>query len=410
MKVSKLVLAQVGLVWSKTDVHFNHDHPSSELAKLEKWNMLAHKFDRLHAEDFRPKFYQKWFGKNGRLDRENWKLEDAFARKCSLKHLDPNVTVEKEKTKRKRRSTGVDRHHNPGARIMHILNNMSKWAETYLQKCRNSDNVLRRYDRFMAKFEQQLMKNPNFQKEFDDDGVARTNQRGDRACGRIYNEFGLHGKSRQLYDDHEIGHLRDTDFGNDNVMSMAPMPGCWLRAYQHDNKEGYSAVCDNPAGCDLNVSTVVGALIENQATSVECHCNIPKPKICGAIFEHDGTDAQVNDAMVNSNYNGYLKAHPAQWTTLWENAVLGNDFDLRSFSKHDISMEPLGNDELSLIVINPGCRFDIWSDYNKGGHHEWYEAPANQARYIHGSTGGFGSVGNDAASTITCRCNIWDNI
>ena len=55
-----------------------------------------------------------------------------------------------------------------------------------------------------------------------------------------------------------------------------------------------------------------------------------------------------------TNYSGHLKAPPAQWTTLWENAVLGNDYDMDQPSKHGYSMEPLGNDKLSLIVINPG--------------------------------------------------------
>merc|ERR1712113_278839 len=173
--------------------------------------------DRVHGEDFRPKFYQKWFGKNGRLDREHWKLEKAFGRKCSHEHLDPNVSVE-EKSKRKRRSTGVDRHHNPGHRIMHILNNMSKWAETYLDKCKNSGHILSRYHKFMFKFEQQLMKNPKFQKEFDDDGVARTNQRGDRACGRIYDQFGLHGTNQARYIHGSTGGFGSV--GNDHASTI----------------------------------------------------------------------------------------------------------------------------------------------------------------------------------------------
>ena len=282
MRVSKLLLAQVGLVWSKTDVHFNHDHPSSELAQLEKWNALAHKFFQNHAEDFLPKFNQKWFGKNGndgRLNREVTKLYKAYDRKCTAKHLDPNVSIlsEDELSERKRRSSeeGEHRHHNPGHRIMHIVSNMSKWADVYLSKCSNQAKIVDRYHRFMARFESELMKNPKFQKEFENDAVARSDERNGQRCGTIYSQFGLHGWSKTLYDGQGINDLGDTEFDGDELMSMAPVNGCYIRAYQHANKEGYSSVCDNPNGCDLGKSVSFGSLLENQATSVYCYCNQP---------------------------------------------------------------------------------------------------------------------------------------
>ena len=48
--------------------------------------------------------------------------------------------------------------------------------------------------------------------------------------------------------------------------------GCYIRAYQHDHKEGYSSICDNSAGCSVNNSGGRGPLTENEGSSVYCYC------------------------------------------------------------------------------------------------------------------------------------------
>ena len=50
--------------------------------------------------------------------------------------------------------------------------------------------------------------------------------------------------------------------------------GCYIRAYQHTNKEGYSSVCDDHWGCSV-VNGRNGVLPENQASSVYCYCGAP---------------------------------------------------------------------------------------------------------------------------------------
>ena len=72
---------------SKTDVHYNHNHDTPELAHLEKWNDLAQKFFRMHQRDLRPPFFKRWGGINGRFRREIEKLETNYKRKCSGKNL-----------------------------------------------------------------------------------------------------------------------------------------------------------------------------------------------------------------------------------------------------------------------------------------------------------------------------------
>ena len=47
--------------------------------------------------------------------------------------------------------------------------------------------------------------------------------------------------------------------------------GCYIRAYQHVNKEGYSSVCDKSYGCNV-VNGRNGPLTENQGSSVYCFC------------------------------------------------------------------------------------------------------------------------------------------
>ena len=161
---------------SKTDVHFNHDHESPEIALLEKWNNLAQKFFRMHEADLRPKFYENWAGKGGRFQREIKKLERNFSRKCSNKDTHPRQSIHKDNyddfdaddfESRKRRSAGQLRvAHNPGHRMRHIVRNVEKWTEEYLTGCSNQKPVIARWRKFVDRWEREIAKNPIFQEEF----------------------------------------------------------------------------------------------------------------------------------------------------------------------------------------------------------------------------------------------------
>ena len=230
-------------------MHYNHDHDIPEIAQLEKWNALAQKFFRMHEEDLRPKFYRRWGGTSGRFLREIKKLEKSYtSRKCASKNVVPrrstfedtynksngNVDEEKKNSSedRERRSRGQLRFaHNPGHRMIHIVRNIEKWTEEYFTGCRNQNVIVYRWQRFVLRWEAEINKNPTFFKEFEEEErYLRNNDGPGKPCGRIYREFGLHGQYMELRDasadaSYGFDNLGQTDFGNDQLMSMVPFEG-----------------------------------------------------------------------------------------------------------------------------------------------------------------------------------------
>ena len=165
-------------------------------------------------------------------------------RKCSSKNLIPrrssystdnsNSDAEEENSSevRDRRSSGQLRvAHNPGHRIRHIIRNIEKWTEEYLTGCPKQQKVVNRWLRFVAKWEQEISKNPIFIEEFEkEERYLRNNDGPEKPCGRIYREFGLHGQYMELRDasvddSNGIDNLGLTDFGNNQLMSMVPFEG-----------------------------------------------------------------------------------------------------------------------------------------------------------------------------------------
>ena len=209
---------------------------------MEKWNDLAQKFFRLHESDLRLLFYRRWSGKNGRFQREIKKLGKSYVRKCASKNLlprrsrftidDADVDGRKNNFDRERRSRGQLRvAHNPGHRMRHIVHNVQKWTEEYLTGCSNQNKVVNRWQRFVARWEHEIAKNPIFIQEFEkEERYLRNNDGPEKPCGRIYREFGLHGQYMELRDaffneNNGIDNLGETDFGNDQLMSMVPFEG-----------------------------------------------------------------------------------------------------------------------------------------------------------------------------------------
>jgi len=237
----------------------------------------------------------------------------------------------------------------------------------------------------VAKWESELKKNPVFQEEFKKEEKYLRNYDGARPCGKIFTQFGLHGNSYELYDAavdgfNGIDHLGDTDFGNDELMSMMPYENCYIRAYQHSNREGYSNICSETYGCSVVPSYNQGALPENEATSVYCYCDAPKPKQCGTIFKNDGDDTWEE---------GYA--------TIFDGAKLGFEWSL------DEPTQYVSNDDLSLINAFGGCQVDIWEDRHAGGDH--FTCPGlDNGNWCHHSSLGY--VGNDEATTISCTCPV----
>ena len=114
--------------------------------------------------------------------------------------------------------------------MRHIIRNVEKWIEKYLTGCSNQHKVISRWQRFVAKWEEELTKNPIFEEEFEQEEKHLSNYDGPRPCGMIYREFGLHGYSMELFDasvdiQNGINDLGRTDFGNDELMSMMPYEG-----------------------------------------------------------------------------------------------------------------------------------------------------------------------------------------
>ena len=270
MKLSAIVLAQA--VSAKTDVHFNHDHEFPQVAELEKWEALAGKWFRLHGDNLRKSFSAIWSGPDGkyspdgRFQKEIKKLKRSFARKCANKktlhgrkkqeqteeapgadglvqqvksfngtsiddeyHHFKNITT--FNTTRERRSDQNNSILNSGDRIRHVIRNLEEWVETTLSTCPKTENIINRWRRFAAKWEVELDTNPIFQEEIEEEKRNfRSQGSGNERCGVIYREFGLHGKYLYLYDagvnpTNGYDYLGDTDFGNDQLMSMKPLPG-----------------------------------------------------------------------------------------------------------------------------------------------------------------------------------------
>ena len=250
----------------------------------------------MHEEDLRPKFHRRWGGRNGRFQREIGKLEKSYGRKCASKNLVPrrssyqdvnksnrNVDEKKKNSSeaRERRSGGQLRvAHNPGHRMRHIIRNVEKWTEEYLTSCNNQIKVINRWKRFVNRWDAEIQKNPVFVEEFEkEERYLRNNDGPGKPCGRIYREFGLHGQYMELRDasvdsSNGFSNLGDTDFGNDELMSMVPFEGCYIRAYEHYNKQGYSSVCSDTHGCSVTLNQY-GVLQENKASSVYCYCDAP---------------------------------------------------------------------------------------------------------------------------------------
>ena len=163
MKLAKFVLAEA--VYA---IEFNPDGKSTELAQLEKWSKLAHKFFDLHGSDLRKYFVRKWIGsENKKFDKQITKLTRAFNR-CGT-HLDPvmldkpqnytNIEADIDGQNREKRSNEDPQiMEKPGHRMIHIVHNMKKWTKTYLSECKNQNKIVTRYEKFEDKFENELMK------------------------------------------------------------------------------------------------------------------------------------------------------------------------------------------------------------------------------------------------------------
>ena len=98
--------------------------------------------------------------------------------------------------------------------------------------------------RFVERWEHEISKNPIFIEEFEEEERYLKKYDGPgKPCGRIYSEFGLHGEYMELLDasfspwynldTSGIDDLRETDFGNDHLMSMVPFEG----EHAHEQKQ-----------------------------------------------------------------------------------------------------------------------------------------------------------------------------
>lgn len=415
MKLSASILLAQAVSAKQTDVQFNHDHEFHQVAELEKWEDLAGKWFRLHGDNLRKSFSKKWKGPNGefspegRFQKEIKKLKKSFDRNCSNKKtfhgrknegadglaqqvkflngtsIDDETfknTTTSNATRERRSSENSEKIHNSGDRIRHVILNIEQWVEETLSNCGNTNKIITRWRNFAKKWERELEKNPIFEQEIEEEKrYFRSQGTADERCGVIFTQFGLHGNQLYLYDagiksEHGIDDLGETNFGNDELMSMKPLPGCYIRAYQHVNKEGYSSVCDKYYGCQVKNSSN-GPLTENEGSSVYCYCESKTPPKCGTIWSSD--------------------THPYDhhWATVYDGFEIGVNYSMDNSPKY------MGNDWLSRITVNKGCQMKIWEHSNKGGSDF-----TCQGKY-HAETCGrydLGRVGDNEASSISCIC------
>ena len=197
----------------------------------------------------------RWSGPNGRFQREINKLEKSFYRKCSNKttHTELADSLEtsnedrtfesvqestiSKSTRERRSDENSENFHNAGDRIIHVIRNVEKWVETYMNTCPNTEKIVKRWGGsngsggFVGKWEREIAKNPVFQEEIKEQKrYFRNSANGDLRCGVIFDEYGLHGNHLQLYDSAAdprmgINRLSLTDFGNNQLMSMKPEKG-----------------------------------------------------------------------------------------------------------------------------------------------------------------------------------------
>ena len=207
----------------------------------------------MHKDDLPTKFYKNWATNGqyqhgtGRFHSEIEKLKKIYKRchkgeSVSQRNLGSSTKNDAdidEKTffKKIERRSGYQNGgqlrvaHNPAHRMMHIVGNVKKWSEHYLNGCKKQSKVEDRWKRFEGEWKKKMKKNSIFKKEFEEEErYLRNNDGPGRPCGRIFQEFGLHGQYMELRDasvDESNGYddLRETDFGNDQIMSMVPFEG-----------------------------------------------------------------------------------------------------------------------------------------------------------------------------------------
>jgi len=191
-------------------------------------------------------------------------------------------------------------------------------------------------------------------------------------------------------DAHGIPHLKKTDFGNDKLSAMRPYEGCYIHAYQHNNKCGHSRVCSSTDGCDYFHDPM-----NNQFTSVYCYCNAPVPRICGTIYEQEDLPDLTSRPYLTTHFSAILD----DYTSLYDGAQIGVGF----WSSMNWRPRYVPNDSLSTIHVQKGCHIDIWQHPNKKGNH--FRCSGSEAEYWC-RYNDLGKVGNNKASTITCECPV----
>ena len=172
-------------------------------------------------------------------------------------------------------NTQDEPHHENGDRLMHVISGMRKWAEQYLYFCPNQNLVSK-----LRKIEDQWRKRFQNMKSFKDSEIeSRASGGRPRSCGAIYKSLGLQGGKAQMYDGTEWRRFTINSWHYE-VESLKAEPGCWIGVYEHENFEGFSAVCSavgksSPESCDLTGGLGYGPLVGNAALSSRCFCDQP---------------------------------------------------------------------------------------------------------------------------------------
>ena len=279
----------------------------NEIAQLHKFKHLSEKFFKAHGSQFSEQLMDRWMDSvtedgnltEGRFARILEHMERVF-NTCGIHHdalersnstiiedLDTNFAAES----RKKRSVddisiGIDENdfvmnsqdepsHENGDRLMHVISGMRKWAEQYLYFCPNQNLVSK-----LRKIEDQWRKRFQNMQSFKDSEIeSRASGGQPRSCGAMYKSLGLRGDQVKMRDGFEWRHFTQNDWHYE-VESLKAEPGCWIGVYEHENFEGFSAVCSavgksSPESCDLTGGLGYGPLVGNAALSSRCFCDQP---------------------------------------------------------------------------------------------------------------------------------------
>lgn len=394
MKLSPFLIIYTNFVRVEAHAGFNSVTENQDLARLQLFGDYGEKFFLQNKEVLTKGFYEKWAGQKREFRKEIRRIEQIYDQNC------PIDISNSEKNENHEKIESLEPF-NLANRMRNINLFVQKWSNENISRCEAYSKISRRWEKIESLWEAEIQNNLKLQANLTNDEVMLSNKYiPGKPCGRIYSNFNLGGESMLLYDSatafNGFNDLSKTDFGAKTLFSMQPFEDCYIRAYQLKNKQGYSAVCDNPSGCGplmLDPSgnfyslEELGFLIHGSAQSVYCYCNTPAPRFCAEIFKND------DDKPISTTAGNGAK--------VFDGAKLGYASSMGIPQALDYVFLP--DKSLSKIHVYGGCEVTIWNQMNEKG--DSFTCPGYDDGYTcHYNS--LGEVGNDKTQCVKCTCPV----